>query len=101
MKFLAIYQCQLCGTRFHIADKPFELNRDEGPELVAKIIRNQQMLGNPYLYEAPMNLPHDCPDGGIGIAQLAGFSPQQNTTQDNNSNTKDTRKLLGRILKKT
>lgn len=73
MKFFATYKCPLCNKLFSISEKPFEMEREQGPELVGKIIANQVMLGNPYLYQAPMHIPHNCPDGCIGIAQLAGF----------------------------
>ena len=75
MKFFAIYRCSLCEQKFRITDEPFEIDRNKGPELVAKILQNQSMIGNPYLYKAPMNIPHNCKNGGIGIAYLIGFKP--------------------------
>lgn len=75
MKFYAIYKCPMCGASIRISDNPTEIDRESMPELIANIIRNQQMLGNPYLYQAPMYIPHNCKNGCAGIAQLSGFQP--------------------------
>lgn len=74
-EYYAVYKCPLCSTKFRITDKTFQMDKDKFPELIAKIIKNQTMLGNPYLYQAPMHIPHECNNGGVGIAQLIGFSP--------------------------
>lgn len=89
MKFFATYKCPMCDVMFTVSDKPFEMNRDQGPELVGKIIANQQMLGNPYLYQAPMYIPHDCANGCVGIAQLSGFAPEGFVRRSNGQKSTD------------
>ena len=51
-----------------------EIPYDELPILLGNVIRNQKFAGNPYLYQAPMHIPHKCRDGSVGLAQFAGFS---------------------------
>ena len=71
--YYAIYQCPMCGKKFRIADDPSAIDPDQFPDLIAKIIRNQQFINNNALFKAPMHLPHKCETGDAGIAQLIGF----------------------------
>ena len=71
-KYRAIYRCPMCLKKFTVGN-PVELEENQVPELLCKIVRNQQMMGNPYLYQAPMHIPHRCENGDGGLAQLAGF----------------------------
>lgn len=72
-KYRAAYKCPLCGSIFCTGDAT-EIPYDELPILLGKVIRNQKFAGNPYLYQAPMHIPHKCRDGSAGLAQFAGFS---------------------------
>ena len=49
------------------------LQTDIMPELCVKVVKNQQFLGNPYLYQANFYIPHKCHDGNCGLAAFAGF----------------------------
>lgn len=71
-KYYATYKCPLCGTIIQYG-VPREVPYEKLPELLGKVIRNQQFQGNPYLYEAPMHIPHKCADGSAGLAYFAGF----------------------------
>lgn len=71
-KYRTIYKCPMCLQRI-TAGNPVELEESMIPELLGKVIRNQQMMGNPYLYQAPMYLPHKCENGDGGLAQFCGF----------------------------
>lgn len=71
-KYYVTYKCPLCGTLLCYGE-PEEIPYDKLPELLAKVIRNQQFAGNPYLYQAPMHIPHRCKDGSAGLATFAGF----------------------------
>lgn len=71
-KYYAVYKCPLCGTLM-ATPKAIELEYDDLPKLLGKIVRNQQFAGHPVLHEAPMHLPHKCADGNAGLAQFAGF----------------------------
>lgn len=55
--------------------EPTEIPYDALPALCAKVVGNQQFLGNPYLYQAPMQIPHKCLDGSCGMAYFSGFKP--------------------------
>ena len=72
-EYYAIYKCHMCGKEFRIADSPFKANEGDFPEIIGKIIRNQQFIGNSILYRSPMKLPHLCGNGDAGIADLIGF----------------------------
>lgn len=71
-KYYAVYQCHMCSTKFRITDKNFEMNDEKMPELLGKVVRNQQFLGS-YLYEAPINIPHHCKNDDYGLARFIGF----------------------------
>ena len=71
-KYRVIYKCPMCLKRFTVGNS-VDLEENMVPELLGKIVRNQQMMGNPYLYKAPMYVPHKCENGDGGLAQLAGF----------------------------
>lgn len=72
-KYYAIYKCPLCNKIFRISETAAEIDEDEIPDLLTKVILNQQFFGNPHLYQAPLYLPHLCGNGDGGLAQLAGF----------------------------
>lgn len=71
--YFAIYRCPMCNRNFRIAENPTEIDYDELPSLIAKIVKNQQFIGNAALFKAPMHIPHQCQNGDAGIAQLIGF----------------------------
>ena len=71
-KYYAIYKCPMCSKEFRITDKPTELKEDDIPQLLARIVSNQQFLGSA-LYQAPIYAPHKCGNGDGGLAQLIGF----------------------------
>lgn len=45
--------------------------------LLKPIVWKMPIAGNPYLYEASMQIPHKCKDGNCGIAYFAGFRKQE------------------------
>ena len=71
-KYRAAYKCQLCGVILYTGEA-IEIPYDELPNLLGRVVRNQKFAGNPYLYQAPMHIPHKCRDGSAGLAQFAGF----------------------------
>lgn len=71
-KYRAVYKCPLCG-RTLLYGEPREVPYEKLPDMLGMVIRNQQFAGNPYLYQAPMQIPCKCPDGSAGLAQFAGF----------------------------
>ena len=71
-KYYAVYKCPLCGNILKYGES-IEIPYDELPNLLGLVIRNQKFAGNPYLYQAPMHIPHKCRDGSAGLAQFAGF----------------------------
>ena len=70
--YFAIYRCPMCGTEFRITNSPTKMREDDIPELLARVVKNQQLIGSQF-YEAPIYLPHKCGNGNGGIAQLIGF----------------------------
>lgn len=72
MKYFAVYKCALCGQLIHYGNSK-EVSYSMLPELIAKVIQNQQFAGNSYLYQAPMNIPHQCKDYNAGMAYFVGF----------------------------
>ena len=75
MRYLTIYKCQLCNALVQYGDSK-EIPYDELPELCAKVVKNQRFAGNPYLYQAPMQIPHNCKDDSCGMAYFAGFKKE-------------------------
>lgn len=75
-KYHAVYKCALCETLLLYGDS-HEVPYDALLVLIGKVIKNQQFAGNPYLYEAPLQIPHKCKDGNCGIAYFAGFRKQE------------------------
>lgn len=71
-KYFAIYKCPMCLKEFKITESPVEMDENMLPELLAKVVRNQQFLGS-QLYQAPLHIPHKCGNGDGGMAQLIGF----------------------------
>lgn len=72
MKAYLAYRCGLCGDLI-VSDTPSDIPLKAAPSFCASVIRNQQMAGNPYLYQAPGQMVHHCADGhSCGIAQFAG-----------------------------
>jgi hypothetical protein len=81
-KYQAIYRCLLCGREMTPTEKPIEMNENDVPAVLGKAVANQQFLGNPYLYEAPLHLPHKCGNGDGGLAPLIGLRRVDKVTQD-------------------
>ena len=75
-KYRILYKCPMCNTCIK-SDKDRNIDQDILPELLAKVWKNQLFAGNPYLYEAPMYIPHKCSNGSAGLAQFIGFEIQQ------------------------
>ena len=71
-KYYAAYKCPLCGALLQYGDAQ-SIPYDALPDLLGKVVRNQQFAGNPYLHKDPMQVPHKCPDGSAGLAYFAGF----------------------------
>ena len=71
-KYKAAYKCPLCGSLIKNSEA-VEVPCDRIPEILADIVKNQQFLSSPYLYQAPMHLSHKCINGNIGLATFAGF----------------------------
>lgn len=72
MKYRMAYKCQLCGavvTSPRVNDVPY----NDLPKLCANVVKNQMFMGNQYLYNEPMQVPHKCEDGSCGMAYFAGF----------------------------
>lgn len=76
-KYRATYKCPICDKLIAGA-KVHEFEYEQLPKLLTKFIQNQQFVGNPYLYEAPMYMIHLCSNGGGGLAFFAGFIPEEN-----------------------
>lgn len=76
MKYKPVYKCPLCNQLIQYGNS-VEVPYDKLPDVLAKFVRNQQFAGNPYLYQAPMNIPHKCKNGGAGLASFAGLLPEK------------------------
>lgn len=71
-KYYAIYKCPMCSREIIISDNATEMNENDIPELLARVVKNQQFIGS-QLYQAPMHLPHKCGNGDGGLASFIGF----------------------------
>lgn len=76
MKYFPVYKCALCGALIRYGNAT-EIPYEELPKVLGDVIANQQFAGNPYLYQAPMHIPHRCPDGNGGLAYFAGFRKEE------------------------
>ena len=72
-KYFAIYKCPMCNRELKTTENPIDMDHNDIPEMLAKIMQNQKFFGNPYLYEAPLYIPHKCKNGDGGLARLIGF----------------------------
>ena len=72
-KYFAVYQCPMCNEKFRISDKITELDSNEIPKLFGRIIQSQSFINNPYLPTAPLQIPHECKNGSVGLAQFIGL----------------------------
>lgn len=68
----AAYMCSMCDTMI-LYGNPFEIKYGDLPNLLGKVVRNQLFAGNPYLHQAPMQIPHKCRNGNAGLAYFIGF----------------------------
>ena len=68
----AAYKCPLCN-RVLLYGNAIDVPYEKLPELLGKVIKNQLFAGNPYLHQAPMHIPCNCPNGDAGLAAFAGF----------------------------
>lgn len=82
MKYWAVYKCPLCGKLSRLGDS-VELPYDKLPEILASVIKNQQFLGHPLLYRAPLHIPCKCDNGNAGLAQFAGFMQDKSEQESN------------------
>lgn len=71
-KYYVTYKCTLCG-QLMVYGGAKEVPYDSLPELCYRVVQNQMFMGNQDLYQAPMQMPHKCKDGGCGMAYFAGF----------------------------
>ena len=74
-KYCAVYKCLMCGALIPYGT-PYEIPYNRLPDVLAGVVKNQIFVGNPYLYQAPMQIPHKCPDGSGGMAHFAGFKKE-------------------------
>lgn len=72
MKYLAIYKCQLCGETIRYGEA-HEVEYNKLPELCARVVKNQMLVGNQCLYQAPMQILHKCKDSNCGMAYFSGL----------------------------
>ncbi len=70
-KYIAMYKCPMCGTVLQYGQSA-EIPYDKIPELLAAVVKQQKFIGTIH-YQAPMHIPHQCPDGSGGLACFAGF----------------------------
>lgn len=71
-RYKAVYKCPLCGALISNG-KIQDVNYNDLPKLLGKVILNQEFVKNPYLYEAPMYILCNCSNGNAGLAAFAGF----------------------------
>lgn len=71
-RYDAVYRCMLCG-KYMVLGNPVELEYNQLPEVCGAIVKNQIFAGNPYLHQAPMQIPCKCADGNCGMAYFAGM----------------------------
>lgn len=76
MKCFPVYKCALCGALIRYGNAT-EIPYEDLPQVLGDVIANQQFAGNPYLYQAPMHIPHRCQDGSGGLAYFAGFRKEE------------------------
>ena len=92
----------MCGTDFRITDNLIDMNEDDIPKVLGKIVGNQQFIGS-HLYMAPMMVPHKCGDGNGGLAHMIGLRQYHEEHSVWNPKTEDTdkpRSILSRLIKK-
>lgn len=77
--YYATYKCPLCGEVIYHGH-PTEVPDEKLVELIGKVISNQIMQGNPYLYQAPMYMACKCKDGNAGLAVFSGFTREDYRT---------------------
>lgn len=71
-RYKGYYKCVMCDTML-VLNEVIEMDQEQAVDLVGKTIRNQVFVGNPYLKQAPMFIPHKCRNGNAGLAVFAGF----------------------------
>lgn len=74
MKVKPAYRCMQCDKVFTHENSDFEIEYYKLPELLFKVVVNQNFMFNPALYKAPLYIPHKCKDGSCGLAIFAGFA---------------------------
>ena len=79
MNYKPIYKCPLCNQLIGCGNA-VEVPYDKLVDLLAAVVKNQQFVGNRYLHQVPMHIPHQCKNGGAGLAYFAGFLPEQEQT---------------------
>lgn len=72
MKYFPLYKCAMCGALLRYGNAT-EIPYEDLPKVLGDVIKNQCFMGNPYLYQAPMHIPHRCPNGNGGLAYFAGL----------------------------
>lgn len=75
-EYYAIYKCPMCFKELRITENPVEMEENMLPELLAKVVTNQQFIGS-QLYQAPLYIQHKCGNGDGGLAQFVGFRKVQ------------------------
>lgn len=72
MQYRLCYRCPLCNENIY-SEISLELTEDQTTDLISRILKNQTMINNPYLYQMPMHVIHNCKDGSKGIAFVSGL----------------------------
>lgn len=93
MKYWAVYKCPLCGT-LNKQGQSYEINKDDLPKILGKVVQNQQFAGNAYLYKVPMYAICKCSDGNVGLAQFAGFVEDKIVSKAESDSAKFLTKLI-------
>lgn len=71
MKYQAVYKCPLCNNFIAYGD-PKEMTKEQCVDVIAKVLRDQQFIGNQF-YRSPLMIPHRCANNDIGAAYFAGL----------------------------
>ena len=68
----AAYKCPLCGEIKKVGEIG-TATHEEIMGIISTVVKSQQFIGTPYIPTIPMQIPHMCQDGSVGLAYFAGF----------------------------
>ena len=97
MKYWFVYKCPLCGQLLKFKES-VEIPYSELPNLLGKVVQNQQFAGNPYLHKVPMHIVCQCKNGNAGLASFAGFV-EDKSCENRDGATTFLNKITGMITK--